>query len=58
MLNTLRSRQDGRDWAEEILRCIFFDEYCCILIEILWKYVQKRPNQALVQIMARRRAII
>ena len=58
-VNTLRPRQDGRHSADNIFICIFFNEYCCILIEFPLKYVRKGPidnNPALVQIMAWRRS--
>ena len=58
-LNTLRPRQDGRHFADDIFKCIFFNENCCILIKFSLKYVRKGPidnNPALVQIMAWRRS--
>ena len=57
--NTLRPRQDGRHFADDIFTCIFFNENCCILIKFPLKYVRKGPidnNPALVQIMAWRRS--
>ena len=57
-LNTLRLRQDGRHFADNIFTCIFFNENCCILIKFSLKYVQNGPidnNPALVQLMAWRR---
>ena len=57
--NTLRPKQDGRHFADDIFTCIFFNENCCILIEFSLKYVRKGPidnNRALVQIMAWRRS--
>ena len=56
--NTLGPRQHKRCFAEDIFKCIFFNEYCCILIKISLKFVRKGPidnNPALVQIMAWRR---
>ena len=56
--NTLRPRQDGRHFADDIFMCIFINENCCILIKFSLKYVRKGPidnNPALVQIMAWRR---
>ena len=53
--NTLRPRQDGRHFADDIFTCNFFNEKCCILIKFSLKYVRKGPidnNAALVQIMA------
>ena len=58
-LNTLRPRQDGRHFTDDIFTCIFFNENCCILIKFSLKYVRKGPidnNPALVQIMAWRRS--
>ena len=52
--NTLRPRQDGPHFADNIFTCIFFNENCCIL-KFSLKYVRKGPidnNPALVQIMA------
>ena len=57
--NTLRPKQDGRHFADDIFTCIFFIENCCILIKFSLKYVRKGPidnNRALVQIMAWRRS--
>ena len=57
--NTLRPRQDGRHFADDIFMCVFFNEKCCILIKCSLKYVRKGPidnNPALVQIMAWRRS--
>ena len=58
LVNTLRPRQDGRHFADDIFTCIFFNEKCRILIKFSLKYVRKGPidnNPALVQIMAWRR---
>ena len=52
-VDTLRPRQDGRHFADDIFTCIFFNENCCILIKFSLKYVRKGPidnNRALVQI--------
>ena len=57
--NTLRPRQDGRHFADDIFTCIFFNENSCILIRISLKYVRKGlidNNPTLVQIMAWRRS--
>ena len=57
-VNTLRPRQHRRRFADDIFKCIFFNENCCILIKISLKYVRKGPidnKPALVQIMAWRR---
>ena len=56
---TLRPRQDGRHFADDIFTCIFFNENCCSLMKFSVKYVRKGPidnNPALVQIMAWRRS--
>ena len=56
---TLRPRQDGRHFADDIFTCNFFNENCCILIKFSLKYIRKGPidqNPALVQIMAWRRS--
>ena len=42
---------NGRHFADDIFRCIFENEKCCILIKILLKFSPKSPidnNQALV----------
>ena len=57
--NTLRPRQDGRHFADDILTCIFFNENGCILIRFSLKYVRRGSidnNLALVQIMTWRRS--
>ena len=59
LVNTLRPRQDGRHFADDIFSGIFFNGNCCILIKFSLKYVRKGPidnNRALVQIMAWRRS--
>ena len=56
--NTLRPRQDGRHFADDIFTCIFFNENCCILIKFSLKYVRRGQidnNPALVHVMAWRR---
>ena len=53
--NTLRPRQNGRHFADDIFKCIFLNENVWILIKILLKFVPKDPINnipALVQIMA------
>ena len=58
-VNTLRPRQDGCHFADDIFTCNFFNENCCILIKFSLKYVHKGPidnNPALVQITAWRRS--
>ena len=57
-LNTLRSRQNGRYFPDDIFECIFLKENVRIPIKILLKFVPKSPINnipALVQIMAWRR---
>ena len=57
-LNTLRPRQDGRHFPDNIFKCIFLNENLCILMEILLKFVPRGPINnipALFQIMAWRR---
>ena len=56
--NTLRPRQTGRHFADDIFKCIFLNENVWIPIKISLKFVPKGPinnNPALVQIMAWRR---
>ena len=53
--NTLRLRQKGRHFADDIFKCIFLNETFRILNEISLKYVPYGPinnMSALVQIMA------
>ena len=57
-LNTLRPRQNGRRFADDIFKCIFLDENVWIPTKISMKFVPKRPINnipSLVQIMAWRR---
>ena len=57
-INTLRSRQNGRPFADDIIKYIFLNENVWIPIKISLKFVPKgRINNipALVQIMAWRR---
>ena len=57
-LNTLRPRENGRHFADDIFKCIFVNENWLIPIKISLKFVPKGPinnNPALVQIMAWRR---
>ena len=54
-LNTLRLRQNGRLFSDDIFKCIFLNENGRILIKISLKFVPKVPINnipALVQIMA------
>ena len=58
MVNTLRPRQNGRHFAEDIFKCVFLNESVWIPIEISLKLVPKGPINnipALVQIVAWRR---
>ena len=57
-LNTLRLRQNGRHFADDVLKCIFLNENMWISLEISLKFVPEGPINnipALVQIMAWRR---
>ena len=57
--NTLRPRQDGRQFPDDIFKRIFLNENVIISIKISLKFVPKGPinnNPALVQIMAWRRS--
>ena len=42
-INTLRPRQNGRHFADDILKCIFWNENVTIPIEISLKFVPKGP---------------
>ena len=58
-LNTLRPRQNGRRFPDDIFKCIFLNENVWISIKISLKFVPKGPINnipALVQIMAWRRS--
>ena len=57
-INTLRPRQNGRHFADDMFKCIFLNENIWIPIEISLKFVPQGPVNnipALVQIMAWRR---
>ena len=57
-VNTLRPRQDGRHFPDDIFKSIFLNENVWISIKISLKFVPKGPINnipALVQIMAWRR---
>ena len=59
IFNTLRPRQDGRNFSDDIFKCIFLNENTSISIDISLKFVPRgRINNipALVQIMAWRRS--
>ena len=54
-INTLRPRQNGRHFADDIFKCIFLNENAWISINISLKFVPNGPINnipALVQIMA------
>ena len=54
-LNTLRPRQNGRHFQDDIFKCIFLNENLWISIQISLKFVPKGPINnipALVQVMA------
>ena len=54
-INTLRLRQNGRHFADDIFKCIFLSENVRIAIKISLKFVPKDPINnipSLVQIMA------
>ena len=55
LFNTLRPRQNGRHFTDDIFKCIFLNEDMWISINISLKFVPKdqiNDNPALVQIMA------
>ena len=57
-INTLGHRQNGRHFADDILKCIFLNEIVWIAIKISLKFIPKGPINnipSLVQIMAWRR---
>ena len=59
-VNTLRPRQNGRHFADDIFKCIFLNENVWIPIEISLKFVSKgsiNNDAALFQIMAWRRPV-
>ena len=59
LVNTLRSRQNGRHFADDIFKCVFLNENVWIPVTISLKYAPKGPINnipALVQIMAWRRS--
>ena len=61
--NTLRLKQNGRRFADDVFKCIFVNENVCILITNSLKFVQLTINiPALVQLSGllpiRRQAII
>ena len=59
IFNTLRSRQNGRRFPDNIFKCIFLNENVLILIKVSLKFVPKGPITdipSFVQIMAWRRS--
>ena len=59
LVNTLRPRQNGRHFADDVFKCIFLNENVWILLKISLKFVSKGPINnipALVRIMAWRRS--
>ena len=59
LINTLRSRQNGHHFADDIFKCIFLNENVWIMIKISLTFVPKGPINnipALFQIMAWPRA--
>ena len=58
-LNTLRPRQNGRHFADNIFKCMFLNENVWIPIKVSLKFIPKGPINnisALVQTMAWRRS--
>ena len=58
-INTLRPRQDGRHFPDDIFNCIFLNENVRISLEISLKFVPRGPSSnipALIQKMAWRRS--
>ena len=56
VINTLRLRQNGCDFPDNIVKCIFLDENCSILIIISLKFVPQGPINTVpsfIQKMAR-----
>ena len=54
-INTLRLRQNGRHFTDNIFKCIFLNENFRILIRFSLKFVLKGPihnKSALIQVMA------
>ena len=57
-INTLRPRQNGRHFPDDVFKCIFLNENVLVLIKISLKFVPKDSfinTPALVQIMVCRR---
>ena len=58
LFNTLRPRQNGRHFSDDIFKCIFLNENVWLLVKVWMKFVPKGPTNtiaALVHIMAWRR---
>ena len=54
-INTLRLRQNGRHFADDVFKCIFLNENVIILLKISLQFVPKGPINnipSLVQVMA------
>ena len=58
-VNTLRSRQNGRHFADDIFKCIFFNENVSVAIKFSLKFVPNGPiNNIPALAPSRRQAII
>ena len=58
-INTLRPRQNGRWYPDDIFKCIFLNENICITINISMKFVPKgQINNIPSLVQTRRQAII
>ena len=58
VVNSLRPRQNGRHFADDVFKCIFLNENVWILLKISLKFVPKGPINnmpSLVQVMTWRR---
>ena len=64
LVNTLRPRQNGHHFPDDILKHIFLNKYCCILKKISLTFVpQGAINNSSIRsdnglVLARRQAII
>ena len=47
-VNTLRPRQDGRHFSDDVFKCIYFNENAWISIKILLKFCSQDSNDGLV----------
>ena len=43
-VNTLRPRQNGRRFADDMFECVFMNEKFCISIQISLNFVSKGPT--------------